>query len=198
MSSTESQKKTGTQATPTVSFQGEPGAFSELAIRRAWPHGATPYPCETFDLALDRVIDRTVEFAMIPVENAIVGRVLTALSALDARAGKVREVMDLRVPVHLYLMALPGATLASLRAVRSHPVALAQCRYYLAQHPWLVPEPHFDTAGAARDVSRGNDLAVGAVASEAAATRYQLHILARNVEDVSANWTRFVIMERSA
>jgi prephenate dehydratase len=147
MSSAKLTTKSAKSDLPTVSFQGEPGAFSELAIRRAWPHGATPYPCETFDHALDSLLDGTVDFAMIPVENAIVGPVLSALASLDVRNEKVRQVMELRVPVHLYLMALPGATLDALRAVRSHPVALAQCRYYLAQHPWLVPEPHYGWRG---------------------------------------------------
>ena len=197
MESAHSGSPSGSAEIPVVAFQGEPGAFSELAIKRAWPHGATPYPCETFDRALDELMNGTVDFAMIPVENAIVGPVVTALNALDARAGRVRHVMELRVPVHLYLMALPGATLDTLRTVRSHPVALAQCRYYLAQHPWLVPEAHYDTAGAAHDVSQGGDLTIGAVASEAAATRYRLSILARNVEDVSANSTRFVVVERT-
>ena len=187
---------TDTQQIPRVSFQGEAGAFSELAVRRAWPHGATAHPCETFDEVLDLLIQGAVDFAMVPVENAIAGPVIKALSALDARSDSVRQVMDLRVPVHLFLLGVPGATLEGLRTVRSHPVALAQCRFFMAQHPWLTPEGYYDTAGAARDVAAAQDVTIGAVASEAAASKYQLSVLARNVEDVSANWTRFVVVER--
>lgn len=181
---------------PRVAFQGEPGAFSELAIRRAWPTGASAHPCVTFDDAVGQVIDGSVEFAIIPVENAIVGPVVRALSVLEAQTDRIRQVMDVRVPVHLFLMAPAGATVDALRVVRSHPVALGQCRVFLAKHPWLSPEPHEDTAGAARDVALAADPAIGAVASEPAAARYQLSIIARNVEDVPANWTRFVVVEK--
>lgn len=181
---------------PTVAFQGEPGAFSELAIKRAWPDGARPEPCRTFDEALDKLTAGLVDFAMIPVENAIAGPVHAALAALKSRNAEVHQLMDVRVPVHLFLMAPAGTSLEELRVVRSHPVALAQCRYFLAQHPWLTPESYYDTAGAARDVATAADPTIGAVASEVAATQYHLEILARNVEDVPANWTRFVVVEQ--
>jgi prephenate dehydratase len=141
------------------------------------------------------LLDRTVDFAIIPLENAIAGPVAVALEALDAIEDRIHRVMELRVSVHLCLMAPRGATLAGLRIARSHPVALAQCRIFLARHSWITPEGYYDTAGAARDVASQADLTIGAVASEAAAAQYQLEILARNVEDVSANWTRFVVVE---
>lgn len=192
----ESSPPRATPGIPRVAFQGEPGAFSELAINRSWPAGAVSEPCRTFDEALDRVTAGSVDFAMIPIENAIAGVVHVAVAALESRSEQVHRLMELRVPVHLFLMAPPGATLDKLRAVRSHPVALAQCRYFLAQHPWLTPEGYYDTAGAARSVSDAADLTLGAVASEVAAAKYNLDILARNVEDVPANWTRFVIVEQ--
>jgi prephenate dehydratase len=184
-----------TKDAPRVAFQGEPGAFSEIAIQKAWPGGAHAHPCTTFDEALARLLDRTVDFAIIPLENAIAGPVKVALTALEANEAQIRRVMELRVSVHLCLMAPQGATLAGLRIARSHPVALAQCRIFLARHSWITPEGHYDTAGAARDVARENDVTIGAVASEAAASQYQLTIIARNVEDVSANWTRFAVVE---
>jgi prephenate dehydratase len=183
-------------AVPFVAFQGELGAFSEMAIRQQWPEGATPLPSRTFPDAIAHVCDGRAHFAVIPVENAIVGPVKVALDALAAADGDIETRVEMRVPVHLCLMAPAGATLAELREVHSHPVALAQCRIFFARHGWLVSTPHADTAGAARDVALTADRTVGAVASAMAAERYGLEIIARHIEDVAANWTRFVVVSR--
>lgn len=181
---------------PRVAFQGELGAFSEMAIRQQWPTGATPVPCLTFPDVLTQLTQGDADFAVIPVENAIVGPVTVALAALDAVGDHVEVRAETRVPVHLCLMAPAGATLAGLRDIHSHPVALAQCRIFFARHSWLVSSPHADTAGAARDVALAGDRSRGAVASAMAAERYGLEIIARHIEDVPLNWTRFVIVSR--
>ncbi len=180
--------------TPRVAFQGEPGAFSEMAIRQQWPTGATPVPCLTFPDVLARLAQGDADFAVMPVENAIVGPVTVALDALAQVGDAVAVRGETRVPVHLFLMAPAGAPLAGLRDIHSHPVALAQCRLFFARHPWLVSSPHADTAGAARDVALAGDRSRGAVASAMAAERYGLEIIARHVEDVPLNWTRFVVV----
>ena len=179
---------------PRVAFQGELGAFSELAIRQHWPNGAIAIPCRTFADAIERVIDHSADFAVIPLENAIAGAVHAAHAALDAAGDRIAHRSEVRVPIHLCLLAPPTATLAELRVVRSHPVALAQCRIFFARHGWLEPVPHEDTAGAARDVGARGDRTEGAIAGDAAAVRYGLQVIARGVDDVPANWTRFVVI----
>lgn len=190
----ESIESSHTTRLPRVAFQGALGAFSELAIRQQWPDGADAIPCSTFPDALQVVIQGDANFAVIPVENAIAGRVKVAVDALDAVSKNVELRGEIKVAIHLCLMAPQGATLAELRTVRSHPVALAQCRIFFARHGWLTPEPHQDTAGAAQDVALLHDRTVAAVAGAAAAERYGLDIIAHSIEDVPANWTRFVIV----
>lgn len=178
---------------PRVAYQGVPGAFSEMAIQQYWPEGANSVPAHTFVAALQQVINGRADFAVIPVENIIAGPVHAAVEALDALP-HLRFHGEVRVDVRLCLLAKPGATLQGLRAVHSHPMALAQTKLFFAQHPWLVPTVHTDTAGAAYDISQQHTFAVAAIASEAAATRYALTILARSIEDMPGNWTRFVIV----
>lgn len=185
-----------TPSHPIVAFQGFLGAFSEMAIRQQWPEGATPLPCASFPEALSQLLEARAHFAIIPVENAIVGPVRVALDALATVGDAVETRAETRVPIHLCLMAPAGATLAELRDVHSHPVALAQCRIFFARHSWLVSAPHADTAGAAYDVAEARDRTRGAVASEMAAERYGLEIIARRIEDVPLNWTRFVVVSR--
>ncbi len=179
---------------PKVAFQGELGAFSELAIAQHWPNGAVAVPSRTFDDALSTVLSKNAMFAVIPVENAIAGPVHAARDALDRMHDHLQHVGETRVTIHLCLMAPADATLESLRVVRSHAMALAQSRYFFAQHPWLTAQVHEDTAGAARDVALAGLSHVAAIASSAAATRYNLVILVEHVEDRPDNWTRFVVV----
>lgn len=191
---TEHSLQAGHTPLPRVGFQGTFGAFSEQAIRQHWPDGADPLPHHTFADVVASVIARTVDFAVIPVENAIAGPVTNAVDALDSAGSAIEHRGELRINVKLCLMGPSGATLDGIRTVHSHPMALAQCRMFFECHPWLTPMVHEDTAGAAEDVRLWNDTTVGAIASEAAASRHQLEIIARGLEDNPENWTRFVVV----
>jgi prephenate dehydratase len=180
---------------PTVAFQGAPGAFGEQAVLR-WRYDARPEPRPTFDAVLDAVVHAQADAGVLPVENRIAGVVAAARRALGARATVLQVVGEVTVPISLCLLALPGVALDALRVVRSHPVALAQCGAFLRAHAALVAEPWWDTAGAARDVARGGDAHVGALASRLAAERWALDVVASDVQDVADNWTRFVVVTR--
>lgn len=180
-----------------IAYQGEPGAYSDVAIREHFGDAVTPVPFTTFPEALDALDRDACDLAMIPLENAIAGPVHVALSALDQYGPRLVEVDDYRLVIVLCLMGVPGAMLATVQRVWSHPVALAQCRLFMARHPWLDVEPHADTAGAAREVAALGDRAIGAVASELAAERYGLEVLTRGVQDIPHNWTRFGVFARA-
>jgi len=186
-----------TMMAPRVAFQGELGAFSELAVRMRWPDEVSLLPCRTFDDTVHALLSGNAEFAVIPVENAIAGVVLAARAALDAVGEQLHYLGELLVPVHLCFMVPVGASLDGVRVVQSHQMALAQCQRFFTRHPWLVAQVHDDTAGAARDVAMAADCTMAAIAAEAAATRYGLAILARDIQDVSNNWTRFVVVQRA-
>ena len=120
---------------PRVAFQGELGAFSELAIRQQWPTGAVPVPCRTFPDAIAAVRRGNADHAVIPVENAIVGAVKVALDALRAADIEVMERPELRVPIHLCLLAPRGATLAEERV---HDSAIAPIDQTIAEERQAV------------------------------------------------------------
>lgn len=179
---------------PRVAFQGTHGAFSELAIRQYWPHHADVLPQQTFTNAVNSVLSREADFAVIPVENAIVGPVHVALAALRAADDQLILGESIKLEIRLCLMAPAGAALSSLREVLSHPVALAQCGTFFAQHPWLTPIVHVDTGSAACDVSKTGELHRGAIASDTTAALYGLEIIENNIADLKTNWTRFVVV----
>ena len=90
------------------------------------------------------------------------------------------------------LLGLRGSKREALHTVLSHPQALAQCEQFLADMPWAKAVTEFDTAGAARRVKESNDIGLGAIASESAAGVFGLEIIAADIQNVRANYTRFV------
>ena len=178
-----------------VAFQGELGAFSEEAVRRAFGPNEQPVPCRENREVARLVAAGDADAGVLPVENTLAGSVPASYDAILAEPA-IHATAEVVIPIHHCVMAIPGSTLSILRTVESHPIALAQCAAWFAQHPAIEARAAYDTAGAARDVARAGDRARGAVASRVAAEHYGLAILAENVEDRHDNQTRFVVLER--
>src|SRR6185437_11558870 len=178
----------------TIAFQGAPGAYSDLACREVFPD-MTTLPCAQFEDAFAAVREGHARLGMIPIENSVAGRVAD-IHHLMPHSG-LYIVDEHFAPVHHHLLAVPGASLASLRVVRSHVHALGQTRNWLRTHG-LAAVVAADTAGAAREVAERGDPSVAAVASELAGRIYGLVSLAENIEDAEHNTTRFLVMSRDA
>ena len=177
---------------PKVAFQGELGAYSDEAARNWFGEGIETVPCREFRDVAGAVTEGTASFGLLPVENTLAGSVGPALDALlETDLEIVGEVVR---PIRHCLLALPGATTEGLQKVMSHPVALAQCLRFFADSPNLEAVAAYDTAGAARLVAEAGDPSVGAIASEAAAERYGLTVLARDLQDRADNSTRFYVV----
>ena len=180
------------KASNTIAFQGEAGANSDMACRAAFPYMST-LPCPTFETAMEAVQKGNAELAMIPVENSIAGRVADLHSLLPHTRLKI--VAEHFQRVEHCLVALPGASLKSIKSVKSHVQALAQCRNFLKKNHF-EPVVHADTAGAAREIAEIGDPHVGAIASSLAARIYGLKVLAKNIEDADHNTTRMLVFSR--
>jgi prephenate dehydratase len=177
-----------------IAFQGELGAFSEEAIRNIDPRAA-PVPCREFIDVAQAVESGDADAGVLPIENTLAGSVVGSYDALSACAS-LCVVAETVVEIHHCVMAPRGAALNELATVESHPVALAQCTRWLRAHPSIVVRAAYDTAGAARDVADRGDARAAAIAARGAAARYDLEILAANVEDRSDNQTRFLLVAR--
>jgi len=175
-----------------IAFQGEPGAYSDLACRNVFPEMAT-LPCDTFEDAIAAVRDGRAALVMLPIENSVAGRVADIHHLMpDSNLHIVAEHFQ---RVSHRLLALPGATLADLRSVHSHVQALSQCRI-LVRSLGLTPVVAADTAGAAAAVAARGDKSAAAIASELAGEIYGLVALRENIEDAEHNTTRFLVMAR--
>ncbi len=179
---------------PVVAYQGEPGAFSEEALRLHFGDRARPLPCPDFEAAAGAVLGSRAAFAVLPVENSGAGPVEAAKAAI--RSSGLAQVARVILPLRQMLLGLPGARMEALREIRSHPIALAQCARFLAAHPGIVARAVGDTAGAAREVAASGDPGLGALASLAAAEAWGLQVLAADVHDDPENRTTFVVVAR--
>ena len=173
-------------------FQGAPGAYSDLACHSVCGEPRT-LPCASFEDAFAAVHEGAAEYAMIPVENSVAGRVADIHHLLPD--GGLVIVGEHFQRVNHHLLALPGTRLEELRTVRSHIQALSQCRQTL-HRLGIRPVSHADTAGAAAEVAASGDPTVGAIASALAAKIYGLDVLRVGIEDHEHNTTRFVILAR--
>ena len=175
-----------------VAFQGEPGAYANLAAREALPHVlAVPRP--TFEDAIAAVKDGDTDLAIIPVENSLHGRIAD-IHHLLPEAG-LYIVAEHFLRIRHQLLGVKGAKLADVKTVMSQGPALGQCRKIIRDMKWTAQNWH-DTAGSARHVAELKDKSVAAIASALAAEIYGLDILKADVEDEAHNMTRFLVMAR--
>jgi len=182
--------QTKTPAGMRIAFQGEPGAYSQLACKREFPAHET-LPCPTFEDALTAIGDGQAALGMIPIENSLAGRVADIHHLLPESGLFIVGERFLRV--RHQLMGLPAARLEDLTTVLSHTHALGQCRKRIREMG-LKAQIAADTAGAARLVAEAGDVSLAAIASELAAEIHGLKVLRADMEDADHNTTRFVLL----
>ena len=171
-----------------AAFQGEPGAYSEVAVLQLFPD-ARPWPSATFQEVFDRVESGEAAWGVLPIENSLTGSIKENYDLLAERS--VTLVGETIVPVQHCLMALPGQTLDDIREVLSHPQGLEQSSTFLGRMN-VEQVPAYDTAGSAKLIRQQDRRGAAAVASRRAAEIYRLEILAERIQNQADNFTRFV------
>jgi prephenate dehydratase len=176
-----------------IAIQGEPGSFSHEAALRIESE-ATIFPCAVSPDVFAAVDEGRVDAAVIPIENSLAGSVAEHYDLLLSHDVAIESESLLRIRHNL--IALPGALLDSMESVYSHPVALAQCRSFLAAHPRMEAVPFYDTAGSVKHLMEQRDARAAGIASAQAATQYGAEILAAGIEDNPENYTRFFLIRK--
>jgi prephenate dehydratase len=177
----------------TIAFQGEPGAYSEIAALDYFGEEGLPVPQSSFEHVFSAVLEGTTDLGMIPIENSLAGSIHRNYDLMLRHNLFIIGEYHLRINHHL--MALPGIRLEDLRTVHSHPQALAQCETNIRKIG-LEPVIEADTAGSARLLKEKQIQTMGVLASKRAAEVYGLHILINNMEDSPTNFTRFLVLSK--
>jgi prephenate dehydratase len=178
-----------------IAIQGEPGSFSHEAALKFVPEGMI-VPCPVSAEVFRALSGGKVDAACIPIENSLAGSVLEHFDLLLTH--DVRVVRETLVRIRHNLIALPGVAIEDIERVSSHPVALAQCRRFLAEHPAMTALPAYDTAGSVKQLVESGDRRAAGIGSEAAARYYGAEILEAGIEDNPENFTRFFLVRREA
>jgi chorismate mutase / prephenate dehydratase len=174
-----------------VAYQGETGAYSEMAVYKFFGRKVEPVPCKDFRDVFESVKTGTVPHGVVPIENSIEGSVNQNYDLFLVYDLKVCG--EVAVKLAHVLIGNPLAKLEEIKTVYSHPQALAQCRKYLEKQKWEIV-PAYDTAGAVKIVKEKNFTDAAAIASEKAADLYDMRILARDIADNPSNYTRFLVL----
>ncbi|HEX5235186.1 MAG TPA: prephenate dehydratase [Silvibacterium sp.] len=176
-----------------VAIQGEPGSFSHEAALGMAPK-ATILPCTLSAEVFAAMEDGRADGAVIPIENSLAGPVAEHYDLLLANDVGIEAESLLRIRHNL--IGLPGTALEKIERVYSHPVALAQCRGFLAAHAGIEAVPFYDTAGSVKHLVERGDAKAAGIASEQAARHYGGQILAAEIEDNPENYTRFFLIRK--
>jgi prephenate dehydratase len=171
-----------------IGFQGEHGAYSEIAATKFFPDSDL-IPMKLFQDIFDALRNDSIDCAVVPIENSIEGSVNEIYDLLLDTEKKISGEIFLKI--NHCLIALPNST--TVTKVLSHPQALAQCRTYIKRKN-LDAIPTYDTAGSVRLIKEKKILDTAAIASMKAAEFYDMKILDENIEDRRNNFTRFLVL----
>lgn len=179
-----------------VAFQGERGAYSEIAARLFFGAEIHLLPIPAFDLVFRQVEKGSADFGVIPIENSLAGSIHQNYDLLLKHHLQIVGELNVRI-VH-NLIAHAGITLSQVRRVFSHPQALMQCQNNIAKLKKVEIVPTYDTAGSVKKIKEERILDGAAIASELAASIYGMKILRRQIQDNSENFTRFLVLSTKA
>ena len=179
-----------------VAIQGELGSNSHMAtLAMLGNHNDVEIiACTVSAQVLEKVVSGEVDGAVLPIENSLHGSVAEHYDLLLELPVRIERESLLRIRHNV--IAMPGVKLAAVRKVMSHPVALSQCRRFLAEHPEFEVVPYYDTAGSVKHLMSSGLRDVAGIAPELAAVEYGGEVLVAGVEDHAENYTRFHLVRR--
>jgi chorismate mutase/prephenate dehydratase len=177
----------------SMAFQGEHGAYSEAAIKKAFPN-CEAIACPTFFSVFESLEKELVEAALLPVENSTEGSVTPVYDLLMET--ELNAFSEIFLRIEHCLIAHPETDISQIKEIYSHPQALEQCRG-LFKRINSKPVPYYDTAGAVSLIKESGRKDIAAIASKQAAKHYGMNVLEENIEDSSNNFTRFLALGKS-
>lgn len=179
-----------------IAIQGGYGAFHEIAAMYFFGEDNIDIlPRNTFKDLMKSLKKRQVDFGIMAIENSLAGSILPNYNLIKDSNMKIIGEIYLRIRQNL--VALPGQQIEDLREVFSHPMAILQCQQFFDRHPNIKLIESVDTALSARDIREKDLMGIGAIASNLAAKKYDLQILAESIETNKMNYTRFLILEEN-
>ena len=174
-----------------IAYLGPKGSFSHHVVQTAFPKDQLEAFANITDVIKAYEQD-LVDYSVVPVENSIEGSVHESLDYLFHQA-RIQAVTEIVQPIHQQLMVVPGHN--KIEKIFSHPQALAQGKKFIDVHyPEAKIEVTASTAYAARFISEHPDQPYAAIAPKSSAEEYGLELIAEDIQEMEANFTRFWVL----
>lgn len=180
--------------TKPIAIQGIKGSFHHEVAQLYFNDKADVIECMSFDGTVDSLLQGNTDFVVMALENSIAGSIIPNYALIDNH--NLTMVGEYYLDIQHNLLALRGQTLASIKEVHSHPMALLQCKVFFKDYPHIKLVEAKDTADVAKKISEENIKGIAAIASKKAAHLYGLDVLAESIQTIKHNETRFVIVKR--
>ena len=175
-----------------IAIQGDIGSFHDIAAHQYFGNQQIQLICcSTFEQVFENIRRDPTAIGMLAIENTIAGSLLHNYELL--RDSETTIVGEHKLRITHSLCCLPDDDWNTINEVHSHPVALMQCRGFLANHPDMKAVEAHDTAGAAKYIAPHQCRGWAAICNTAAAKIYGMKVLQEGIEDNKHNFTRFLV-----
>ncbi|MBU3821345.1 prephenate dehydratase [Flavobacteriaceae bacterium XHP0103] len=179
----------------TVAIQGIKGSFHHIVSLEYFDNSVETIECMTFDRVVDSLIIGESDAVIMALENSIAGSILPNYALIDNN--DLHIVGEHYLDIQHHLMVLPNQKIEDIKEVYSHPMALLQCKEFFKNYPHIKLVEDKDTAEVAERIHKNQLKNIGAIASDMAAEIFELDILARSIQTIKHNETRFAIVKRT-
>lgn len=179
----------------SVAIQGVKGSNHYIVSQQYFNNSVSVMECLTFDEVVSNLTTKKCDAAIMAIENSIAGSIIPNYARIDSQ--HLHIVGEQYLDIQHHLMALPGQSIKDIKEVYSHPMALLQCKEFFKKHPHIKLVEDKDTAEVAQRIHKHQLKGVGAIATEMAADIFDVEILAKSIQTIKHNETRFVIVKRT-
>ncbi len=179
-----------------VAILGIKGSYHHEVAVNVFANHNKLIECNGFSDIPPLLVNDKADKAIIAIENTIVGAILPNYALIDAY--DIQICGEYYLPIHHQLMSLKGQKLGDIKEVRSHPMALGQCRKFFRDYPEIRLVEDRDTAYVAKKIYTNQLPHIATIASKSAAKIYNLEIIADEIQNIEVNYTRFVIVSKKS
>ncbi len=177
-----------------IAIQGIEGSFHHIVANQYFGNEIKLQECLSFVEIPELVNTELVDGAVMAIENSLAGSILPNYALIDEFDLSIQG--EVHLPIHHHLMGLKGQSLADIKEVWSHPMAILQCRKFFRNHPHIKLVEETDTAESAKQIHEKQLKGIAAIASKKAAEIYGLHIIENKIQTRKQNYTRFFILKK--
>ncbi|WP_297791907.1 prephenate dehydratase [uncultured Eudoraea sp.] len=176
-----------------IAIQGIKGSNHHQVALNYFGNDIDLVECLSFHKLVDQLLNKKADKGIMAIENSIAGSIIPNYALVYHN--NLHIIGEHYLNIHHNLMALEGQQLSEIKEVRSHPMALLQCREYLKTQPHIKMVEDVDTAETAKQIQEKRLVGIAAIAPVVAAELYDLKVIAPEIQTIKNNSTRFIIVK---